>query len=629
MDERYEPGHKRWIGSVSEPIKEMAKETKVLKLLLPLLMWYRWAIPSIVVLGVLSSLAEGIGISLFVPLLNTLNSGSAPTALNSTGNQLVDALNQFLHSIPPDRRLWVVAAGIFVSIFLKSALSYAYTALYGWLDARISHRLRAGIFERLLQVDYRFLENDQSGKLFNTLATETWRTSQGLSIVVDTIITLCTLCVYTALLLLISWQLTLVVGVVMFAISLVVKLLTRRVDALGRRATEANSHLAERMVEGLWGMKVIRTFGRESYEKERFDVISERVSTTFMKLGLLGSAVNPIYEVLAAALLVVILLSTLSVPGNLPLILVFILVLYRLQPRIKAIDEARLRLISLAPAVENVIALLPDNDKTSLPDGVIPFRDLRDGIFFQDVTFSYNKDEKPALQNVSFCIPAGKTTALVGPSGAGKSTIIDLVLRFYQPEEGEVRLDDEPLRNMKLAAWRERVALVSQDVYLFNTTIGDNIAYGKLGATREEVIAAAKQADAHDFISRLPQGYDTPVGERGVRLSGGQKQRLTLARAIVRDPEVLILDEATNALDSISENVIQEALDQLSGTRTIILVAHRLATIERADHVIVLEEGQVREQGEFHELLALDGLFARLHRLQNRRTVKQGSAISL
>jgi len=211
----------------------MAKEIKVLKLLLPLLMWYRWAIPSIVGLGVLSSLAEGVGISLFVPLLQALNSGATTVPFQSTGNRLVDTLGRFTDSIPSDARLWVVAACIFGSIFLKAALAYAYITLYGWLDARISHRLRASIFDRLLHVDYRFLENDQSGKLFNTLATETWRTSQGLSIVVDSIIALCTLCVYSALLMLVSWQLTLVVVVVMLAISLVIKLLRRRVDSLG------------------------------------------------------------------------------------------------------------------------------------------------------------------------------------------------------------------------------------------------------------------------------------------------------------------------------------------------------------------------------------------------------------
>lgn len=605
-------------------MKGFQKERRVFQLLRPLLGWYPWAVPAIIGLGILSSLAEGLGVSLFVPFLQSFNSpnaGAGASAGLGSGNQLVEALGHLFARIPASQRLGVVAASIFGSILLKAILSYGHTLLWSWLDARIGHRMRSGIFDRLLWVSYRFLEKDQTGKLFNTLTTESWRAGSALSTLVSLVITLCTLCVYLVLLLLISWQLTLLVGVVMVAISLSVKLLTRRADALGRQATAANAQLAERMVEGLWGMKVIRTFSRERAEQERFNAISDEVGTTFMKLSLLGAAVNPVYEVLTAALLVFILLSTLRTPADLPVVLVFILVLYRLQPRIKAVDEARLHLVSLSSAVEEVTSLLQSDNKPFLSSGTIPFEGLREGITFCNVGFSYDVEEQPALREVSFQIKAGQTTALVGPSGAGKSTIIDLLLRFYDPTQGEILLDGERLRETELSSWRRRVALVSQDVFLFNTTMGQNIAYGRPDATMDEIIAAAKQADAHDFISQMPQGYDTPVGDHGVRLSGGQKQRLTLARAIVCDPEVLILDEATNALDSISEHEIQKAIDRLSGTRTIILIAHRLATIERADHIIVLESGRVREQGEFEELARGDGLFARLYHLQNRRAL--------
>lgn len=215
-------------------------------------------------------------------------------------------------------------------------------------------------------------------------------------------------------------------------------------------------------------------------------------------------------------------------------------------------------------------------------------------------------------------IPAGKTTALVGPSGAGKSTLIKLILRMYDPTKGAIYVDDYNLREMDIKSWRGRIAVVSQDVYVFDTTVRENIAYGRLEATEAEIITAAKLAEAHDFICEFPQGYDTHVGNRGIRLSGGERQRIALARAIVRNPDILILDEATNALDSISEHLIQQALETLSQDRTVIVIAHRLSTVEHADHIIVLEEGRVREQGNMECLLQRNGLYAQLYNLQNR-----------
>ncbi|WP_066379098.1 ABC transporter ATP-binding protein [Anabaena sp. CA = ATCC 33047] len=592
------------------------KKKHVYSNILFILKGYYWAIPVIVLLGTLSSFFEGIGISLFIPLLQSLEQADLQTG---NSNFLVDWLNRLFVDITPNNRLIVIAVCILGSIFLKNLLIYSNSVLFAWFNSRISHDLRSKIFRQLLSISYSFLEGNESGKLMNTLAAETWRTGQALSAFVSIIINCCTIFVFIILLLLLSWQLTILVAILMALISVIIQLVTRQVKNLGQQAVETNSGLANRMWEGLAGMKVIRAFGREDYEQERFDRVSRKVRNIFFQLDTLTGIVNPISEVLSAILLVCILVITLlQDQTSLPRLLTFIFILYRLQPQVKQLDGARVNLIALSSAVEDVIYLLNSDDKPYIRSGKINFNSLKQGIYFESVNFAYNVAEKPALQDISIFIPQGKTTAIVGPSGAGKSTLIGLICRFYNLESGQIYVDDYPLRELNLTDWRNQIAIVSQDVHMFSTTVLENIAYGRLDATENEIIEAAKLANAHKFISELPQGYDTKVGDRGVRLSGGQRQRIALARAIVRNPEILILDEATNALDSISEHLIQEALNTLSENRTVIVIAHRLATIEQADKIIVLNEGKVVEQGNIQDLLQLQGLFAQLYNLQHR-----------
>lgn len=594
----------------------MIQEGKIIKLLLPLLKLYPWAIPVIITLGILSSLSEGLGISLFIPLLQSLAHANTQTP---SSNFLVRYLNQIFIYISPNDRLIIIALCIVGSIIFKNSLAYSNGILFAWLNSRISHRLRSRIFHQFLSVSYSFLESQESGKLMNILASETWRTSQALATFVGLIITTSTIAVYGVLLLLISWQLTLTVFILMLLISLCIQFITRSVKTLGEQAVEANSALATQMWEGFSGMKVIRAFGRESYEQERFNKASKKVSHTFLKLDILSGSVSPISEVLSVILLMCILvIALLQDRGSLPTLLTFIFILYRLQPQVKQLDSARVNLIGLTSAVNEVMSLLNRSDKPYIYSGHIPFNYLKQSICFESVSFFYNSLEKPAVQDISICINQGKTTAIVGPSGAGKSTLIGLLCRFYDTTFGKIYVDNLPLQELDLTDWRHQIAIVSQDVYMFSTTVLENIAYGKLDATKNEIVAAAKLANAHEFISQLPQGYDTKVGDRGVRLSGGQRQRIALARAIVRNPQILILDEATNALDSISEHLIQEALNTLSQNRTVIVIAHRLSTIEQADNIIVLSEGRVIEQGNLQQLVKLDGMFARLYRLQYR-----------
>lgn len=589
---------------------------KSIRTLLPLLRLYPWAMPTIVVLGILSSLSEGLGISLFIPLLQSLESIRSQAAHD---NWLASFLDQFFVNIAGNNRLIVIALIIFGALLLKNCLTYSLTILFAWLNSRIGDWLRSRIFSQLLRVNILFIEGHESGKLMNTLASETWRTSQALSVLVTLITSLCTITVFIALLILISWQLTLTVTIALVLISGVIQYVTRHVKSLGQQAVRANEVLASRMWEGFGGMRVIRTFGREAYEQGRFDGASGKVRDIFLKLDTLSALVNPFSEVLAAALLLSILVGALLLDRTaLPTLITFLFILHRLHPKVKQFNGARVNLAGLSSAVEDVMALLDCSDKPYIYSGWVPFEGLRQGIIFESVTFRYNWHDRPALREISIAIPQGKTTALVGPSGAGKSTLINLVCRFHDPTAGEICVDNSPLGQLQLDSWRSRIAIVSQDVYMFSTTIRENIAYGHLEATEQEIIAAAKLANAHEFISGFPKGYDTPVGDRGIRLSGGQRQRIALARAIVRDPEIFILDEATNSLDSISENLIQEALSTLSQNRTVIVIAHRLSTIEQADQIIVLEEGRVVEQGNLQQLLQRDGLFARLYRLQYR-----------
>jgi subfamily B ATP-binding cassette protein MsbA len=594
----------------------MFKTVEAIRGLLPLLKLYPWAIPTIVILGILSSLSEGLGISLFIPLLQSLNQTASPTV---SGNVFLHTLNRIFVEIPANYRFLLITLFIFASVVLKAILTYSNASLFAWLNARISHQLRSGSFNQLLRVSYSYLERHEMGKFMNTLATETWQTSRALSVLVSLIIDICTVFVFAVFLLLISWRLTLLVSIAILLISLVIQMMTRQVKHLGQQAVQANKALANRIWEGLSGMRVIRAFGREDYEQARFDATSDQVRRTFFQLDILSNTVGPVSEVLSAGLLLLILVVALNQNQvTLPTLLTFVFILYRLQPKVKQIDASRIGLIGLMSSVEDVTSFLDRSDKPYLVSGPTQFQGLQRAIAFECVKFAYGPSDQPAVQDISIHIPKGKTIAFVGPSGAGKSTLISLLCRFFDPTEGDVYVDSLPLRTLDLDSWRSKIAIVSQDIYMFGTTIRENIAYGRLDATNDEIIAAAQLANAHDFITQLPYGYETPIGDRGVRLSGGQRQRIALARAIVRDPEILILDEATNALDSIAENLIQEALYTLSQDRTVIVIAHRLSTIEQADQIIVLKEGRVIEQGNLQHLLNLNGLFTQLYQLQYR-----------
>jgi len=588
-------------------------EFKTIKRLFRLISPFPLSIATIVILGIASSLAEGFGLSLFIPFLEGLNSSGAA----ALGSGLPAQLNRLFGPLSAQWRIIVIPLCIFAAIALKNILLYINFVLFAWLNSKISHQLRTSIFQQLMAVSNSYLQDQTSGYLLNLLASETWRVSDALERLVKVLISSCTVVVFIVLLLMLSWPLTLFVALALVCISALVRFLTQRVKRFGQQALQANSQLSVRMCEGLAGMQTIRGFGREAFEQKRFDDASQRVSQVFLKLNMLSMTTSPTFELLGAMLVLFVLVVGLLFNWvSLPTLLIFVLVLYQLQPRIKAIGNDYVTLLGLISAVDSVLNFIDQSNKTYVQSGYQSFFSLNHAIQVDQVSFGYSPDQNNVLNNLSLVIPQGKTTAIVGPSGAGKSTLIHLLFRFYDPTAGEIRVDGQPLTQLNLADWRSHIALVSQDIFLFSDTVYHNIAYGRLDTTQDEILAAAQQAHAHQFIAELPNGYQTLVGDKGIRLSGGQRQRIALARAIVRNPDILILDEATNALDTLSESLIHEALDVFCRDRTVIAIAHRLSTIENAEQIVVMDAGQIRECGTLPQLLDQQGLFAELYRRQ-------------
>jgi ATP-binding cassette subfamily B protein/subfamily B ATP-binding cassette protein MsbA len=565
-----------------------------------------------------ASVLEGTSMSLLYLAVSVLmqeaGSGGAAAWLAQAVEGLVGAVDRWT--------LFVLLVGsVAFSQILQSSLSFAAFSLSALLRMRVRRETMTAIAHQIMDLSFPAISRYKAGELWSQM-TLGKGIEKLMAVVNDGIYTILMALAYTAFLLALSWPMTLAALLVFGLLTLGLRTVMARINAIAGRLLRSMRDVNSVTADFLAGMRLIRSFG---IKKRSLATLAGYIDES-SRLTALGSiwqaALSPIIDVvtvltLAGAMLAMSLVFGDRITEALPTVLVFVFVMARLMPRLGHINKLRANLREYWPTVIYTVDFLSRDDKEFVRKDGLPFAGLRDGIEFRDVRLDYVAGERPALVDVSFRVGRGETVALVGESGAGKSSVVDLVLGLYDPTAGEVRVDGVPLTRLDPESWRQRIGVVGQDTFLFPASIRDNIAFGKPDAGEAEIVAAAKLAHAHEFVSRLDRGYDTVLGDRGYRLSGGQCQRLALARAILRAPDVLLLDEATSDLDSHSERLIQDALDGFRKDRTVIIVAHRLSTVRDADRILVIHEGRLVEQGTHAELVARGGRYAGLWRLQS------------
>ena len=508
-----------------------------------------------------------------------------------------------------------------VGIFLlRGVLTYVSSYTIAWVSNKVILDLRAALFRRLIELPTSFFENNSSGVLLSKIAYDV----SGVNAAATTVLTVVVrdfLAVVGLLgwLLYLNWKLTLITLIIAPAIAVVIKLTSRRLRFMSTESMRAMGNVTHVLEESISCQRVVKVFGGQSYEARRFQYANQELRGFNMRLSIAASVTAPVVQLFAAIALAIIvgiaIEQSSSAEFTVGEFVSFITATLMLLSPLKHLSDINSPLQRGLASAQSVFGLL---DEKPEPDaGTIELARARGEVRFENLGFTYSEATRPALENINLIVAPGETVALVGSSGSGKSTLVSLLPRFYDPSEGRICLDGHDLREVRLASLRSNIALVSQDVALFNDTVANNIAYGIMGnASRAEVEEAARAAHALEYIREMPQGFDTLIGENGVKLSGGQRQRLAIARALLKDALVLVLDEATSALDSESERYVQEALATLMKGRTTIVIAHRLSTIEHADRIVVLARGRIVEIGAHAELLAKDGLYAKLYRIQ-------------
>ena len=600
----------------------MRTEFRLLRLVRP----YRNLLALGLITTSLASLLDGFTLVILIPLLKHLFGTAGQlrptsTRLEALMDKLVEPLVAGLSPGQAAGRLVVLLA---LGLLLKNVMSYASSQISVRAQEGLVRDVRSRLFSHLLTLEMDFFQRTRAGQLISAMITEvdqtkTVITASLLSLFQNLVVVVTTLFILSQ----ISMRLTLLTLAFVPLLVLGLQILLRRLRSHAQARARERGEITATITERLGAIRLIRSYGEEERESSRFHAQAERYRKRVIRTQRFSSLTSPLTEIFSGFLVILIIWAG-TKPGLVGLhsalapeaIIVFLMAALKLSSPLKTIASFPASMAVTLASAERVFDLLDQPPAELEAPGEETARFERE-IAFDNASFRYGKGDL-VLSEVSFRMSRGKVVALVGPSGAGKTTAADLLPRFHDPTSGQILMDGVPLTKLTRRSLRALMGVVSQETVLLNDTVLANIAYGSPGATREQVEDAAQAANASSFIAALPHGYDTMLGERGTRLSGGQRQRIAIARALLRDPPILILDEATSALDTESERLVQQAIERLMHHRTVLVIAHRLATVRNADEIVVLEAGRVVQRGTHEELLQTSGLYRRLYDLQFR-----------
>ena len=594
---------------------------------------YRKYIVGAVFLNILSAVFNIFSFTLLIPILQILfemdktvyefipwdaGAGLKDTAINNFYYYVTEMINNY----GPSMTLLLLGLFLGFMTLLKTSCYFGSSAIMIPLRTGVVRDIRVMVYSKVLSLPLGFFSEERKGDIIARMSGDVGEVENSVTSSLDMLIKNPILIVfYFGTLIITSWQLTLFTILVLPLMGWVMGTVGKKLKRQSHEAQSKWSDTMSQLEETLGGLRIIKAFNAEKRMVNRFEACSNELRDATNKVATRQALAHPMSEFLGTLLIVVVLWfgGSLILGNNssidAPTFIFYMVILYSVINPLKDLSKAGYNIPKGLASMERVDKILKAENKITEVAHPVKLETMNDNVEFRDISFSYD-GKREILKHVNLTVPCGKTIALVGQSGSGKSTLVDLLPRYHDVQEGEILIDGVNIKDARIHDLRSLIGNVNQEAILFNYTFFNNIAFGVENATMEQVIEAAKIANAHDFIMEKPEGYNTNIGDRGGKLSGGQRQRISIARAILKNPPILILDEATSALDTESERLVQEALERLMKTRTTIAIAHRLSTIKNADEICVLYEGEIVERGKHEELLALNGYYKRLNDMQ-------------